>query len=512
MNNIFLAHELLEWFNCPRKAYHTHKNGCNSLIQSSYFREHIRVIHSFTKYKNNSDYKTTNIDAHNLETAVTHTLETIQSRKHPRIIHGVLASNNISVYISYMHWHNSLKGWQIHIPTVSSGGVKQEYLQYSSFIKIVFHALSIPISKIFLSYYHHSSHGNSTSWLDSDITTKVDKYYAKTLNIFTNIQQIINSEYVSDESKWPPCNKQYCEQCGIEKKHQIDDVQTLRKATPLIDKLLAQDIVKITNIPHSKIPNSSVINRQIQAVVSNQPLFLVDEVQEFLDKLIYPRYYLDFEAFSTSVPYDYNSPYIQKAWSYTPFLFSLQWQNSPRDKIHTQLWSMLPGKNQILQMWNALKTNLLNAASIVVYGSQFENDMIQQLASASTENQIGDEILQKIVDLQQIFFNLSVYHPKQKGKISLKTIVPVWIQGDYSAYKVSEGIGANYYFTAMTDTTLNLFNDIKETSYISKLFSLVATIEDPTVTLQNIAEYCKYDTAVMIRLVAMLEKHILKNS
>ena len=499
-NSIHLAHELLEWFNCPKRALQIYKEGCSTSSQASYIRQHVRIIHAFldTYETPNHTYK---VDSPSLAESITHSHDIIAQHTHTHITHATIASNNLAIFIPYMYWHKHMNGWVMFIPT-SSSGVQKHHLQLTTFITIVCKNLSIPIAKILLSHYHHQIH-NSVDWINSDISTKAQKYYDKEHNSFTQLFSLIKEDTI-DTTLWTGCNKQYCEVCSVEDTYKIDDIRTLRKAKILKEELVEKSISKITDIPHELFPNSMVTSRQVNSVFQDKPTYIHDEVYPFLEKLAYPRYYLDFEAFSTPIPYNYGAPYIAKPGSFTPFLFSLQHQKEAQGAVHTQLWSMMPGKNQIKQLWEALKPELLKAGSIIVYDSQFEHDMIQQLATSLSENQKGDSILQKIVDLQEIFFNLAVYHPAQKGKISLKTITKIWTTVDYSSLKINEGISANYHFTALTDKALGIFDNIQQHPYVHSLFEHIANIEKD-ITLQDIATYCKYDTEVMIRIVNILE-------
>lgn len=506
MPDIFLAHELLEWFNCPRKTYYTHREGCKSLVYASALREQIRAINALIQFKKDIYKNCSEVRGSTLEESAFLTQELINSKKHPLIAHATFIHKNIAAYIPFMQWNKKLQGWKIILPALGHG-VKQENLQLTTIVKFILEAIPIPVYKLSLSYFNDGGYAEKGVWVDSDISSKVNTFVEKEGKLVHTLINFINSD--SDEkddiTKWAPCNRQYCDYCATHTTYEVDDIQTLRRAKVFIEELKSKDISKITDIPNDMIPNNSVLHRQIEAVCTDKTIVLNDEVEEFMQKLKYPRYFLDFEAFNTSAPYSYAPPYIPKQWNFTPFLFSLQWQEAPEEKIHTLLWSMIPGKNQTAQMWKVLKEHLLKAGSIVVYGSQFEINMIEQMSHANSDSAVGQELLSKIVDLQGLFFNLSIYNPEQKGKISLKTVTPIWVKGDYNSFKVNEGIAANYYFTSMTDEKLKIFDDVRDIPYVSAIFSFISKIEDTSITLKDIAEYCKYDTEVMVRIVSQLQ-------
>lgn len=503
----FLLHELIEWYSCPKKAYHLHHHGCKTLMHASHFREQLRVINFFLQFKQESTIHTAPpINDETIEASIERTNTAIQE-KQSHIFHATLVYNNVLVYIPYMQWNKKIEAWKIIFPSITHG-VKQEHLQIFSLIQFVCKKLAIPLNTMLLSYYNINN--NEKVWVDFNVTLKVQSFYEKEYNAIIKLFNFMESEEAEDYDNWKGCNREYCDYCSKQLTYTKNSIQTLRRAKMFIQELEENNIANITDIPSDVIPNNSVLHRQIDAVCTDESIFIHNEVQTFMDTLTYPRYYLDFEAFNTAFPYHYAAPYIQKQWAFTPFLYSLQWQDTPHDKVHTQLWAMLPGKNQITQMWKSIKTPLEKAGSIIVYGSQFEKEMIHQLAHSASENAIGDVIINKIIDLQTLFFDLSAYHPDQKGKISLKTITPIWVSGDYNNLKVNEGIGANYYFTAMTDEKLQIFDEISHIPYIKALMNLMTMPEDKTITLQDIATYCKYDTEVMIRIVDQLEHRLDK--
>ena len=82
----------------------------------------------------------------------------------------------------------------------------------------------------------------------------------------------------------------------LKKQYEIDDIRTIRKSKHLTDDLYKEGIHKITDLP-SGIPFEEVANRQIQSVSKNKTILYLQEIQDMLNMMEYPRYYLDFEAF-----------------------------------------------------------------------------------------------------------------------------------------------------------------------------------------------------------------------
>ncbi len=481
-------------------------------------REYLRVIQAFS-------ITTTTKNAHsaakkNIDEVITHSREFLlknstdnqdedQKKTVPALAHAIISSDaTLGAYVPLCSWNTSYKAWNLHFPT-SASGLRPEHKIHAAYALMQCNQLHIPVAQILLQslvldeQYNHSNNVEYT-WQAQDMHTVVEKYIPELTKHLSELIALTESENANNEHAWKHCDRRYCDVCKLEQNYTQDDVRTLRKSKNVIEDLLQCGITRIQDIPPSLELHSSA-RRQVTAVHENKRLFFDKEIQSFLDRLPYPRYYLDFESISTSVPLFGGI----KAGGFVPFLFSLQWQTHHKDGIHTQLWGMPPATDKRIAMWQQLKTLLKDAQSIIVYSRNFEDEMISQLSQFAGEVHIGQRIKKKIVDLQEIFFYLSAYDPKQKGKISLKTLASVWLHSDYSMYKVQDGMEANYFFTALSDEKHKSFEALQAYTYTATLSkSLHAFDAKRAISLQDIAQYCKYDTVVMIRLVSLLEDTI----
>lgn len=445
-----------------------------------------------------------------------------ETKKAARSLSCAVLSSDGSLYAAapLCSWNADLQGWDFHFPTSAGAKVglqgerpalRQEQKIYAACALREATRMGITVSKIFL----HTlivpekekpdlagSFGADIAWVHSDITAKIAKHLESMEADLAAFIALAQSEAARDEAAWASCGREYCEVCSADVKYETDDVRTLRKSKQTVEELLHNGITKISEIPDAVELHASA-QRQVQAVKSGARIFVPSEVEQFLSRLAYPRYYLDFEAFSTASPVFAGV----QPWGFVPFLFSLQSQEAPEAGIQTRLWAMPAGADKRALMWKEIKEHLRAAGSIVVYSRSFEDDMIRQLASLAGEPHIAQSISRKIADLQNVFFYLSAYDPNQKGKISLKSLAPAWLGGDYKTFVVKEGMEANYFYTAMCDDKLRTFEALRACPYAAGLLdSLRAFDASRTITLKDIADYCKYDTEVMIRLVAVLEQ------
>ncbi len=512
------SYEIAEYATCPRRAYYLHTMGCTTVQMASQTREHVRVLHAFNA--STAMQNATNTHNQSLEHAITHTRafltagltatpnqETKAAPPPSSLRHAVISCDDIvAAYIPLCTWNTTSKAWELHFPTASAG-LRPEHKIYGASALIHCEQLGIPVARVLLHSLVVNEKAQSVAehrWHTEDISAALRKYRAECEALLQEITTLLTSAEASNEHAWKGCEKRYCDACKTEQDYSQDDVRTLRKSKRVVDDLLDCNITRIQDIPLQVELHTSA-RRQVKAVRENRRLFFRKEIRNFLYKLAYPRYYLDFEGQSTAVPLFQGI----KAGGFIPFLFSMQWQNYDADAVHTQLWGMPPASDERLAMWQQLKPLLQEAQSIIVYNRNFEDEMIRHLAQHGGEDALGETLTEKIVDLQELFFYLSVYDPRQKGKISLKTLANVWLANDYSAYTVQDGMEANYFFTAMGDEKQGYLTSMQEHAYPATLLKTLRTFDTArNIRLQDIAEYCKYDTAVMIRLISLLEQEI----
>ena len=207
-----------------------------------------------------------------------------------------------------------------------------------------------------------------------------------------------------------------------------------------------------------------------------------EEIKEFLKKLQYPLYYLDFETFSTAIPlFDGTKTYTQ-----VPFQYSLHIQET--ENSESQHYEFLydgnsdPRKEFIVSLHKVLG----NKGTIVVYNQSFEINRMKELGEYFPEYKKWVETIpSRTVDLLVLFREFSYYNPKQQGSASIKKVLPALTGKSYKGMAISDGGTASVeFFNAhYTDTT-------KEKKWIR----------------ENLLKYCELDTAGMVWIVEKLKE------
>lgn len=217
--------------------------------------------------------------------------------------------------------------------------------------------------------------------------------------------------------------------------------------------------------------------QQIQkdAVNSGKTHVDVAEIKEWLDKLEYPLYYFDFETIGSALPpLDGIKPYEQ-----APFQFSLHVQSSEGgDLEHVEFLG--DGGDPRKDLIEAMK-KLGSSGSIIAYNKSFEINCIKRLAEIfPTETWLND-LIPRFVDLMKPFFDFSYYNPLQKGRYSIKKVLPAMTDISYDGMEIAEGGTAQSEYMRITSSTVS--DD--EQKRVKKA----------------LLKYCELDTLAMVKII-----------
>ena len=204
-------------------------------------------------------------------------------------------------------------------------------------------------------------------------------------------------------------------------------------------------------------------------------------IQDFLNGLQNPLYFMDFETWSTAVPeQDGHWPYRQVCFQY-----SVQVQEKPNGPIITERAYLAEGthSSSLLFLENLLR-DLDTKGSILVYNQTFENTRLKELASEYPQYEKKIEAVQKrIVDLMPIF-RKHYRLPEMRGSYSIKYVLPALVpELSYEDLEIGNGGDASSAFYNLKNLT--------EEQEVKKL-------------RRSLFEYCRLDTFGMLKLLEKL--------
>ncbi|MCJ7575899.1 MAG: DUF2779 domain-containing protein [Dehalococcoidia bacterium] len=238
--------------------------------------------------------------------------------------------------------------------------------------------------------------------------------------------------------------------------------------------LYEQGILSIKDIP-GHIPLSRQQKIQKECVSTGKVHVEKDEIRQFLKKLKYPLYYLDFETFGQAIPiYDGTRPYQD-----IPFQFSLHVVESEESQPLHHSFLAQGTEDPRPQILHELKSLLGFEGSIIAYCSGFEEGVLKGLVEAFPQYTAWLKgILTRMVDLLSPFANFHYYNASQKDTVSLKKVLPAVSGRGYEEMTIGAGMDASVAFARIACGN--------------------ATEEEIAKVRADLLNYCRLDTEGMI--------------
>jgi hypothetical protein len=244
--------------------------------------------------------------------------------------------------------------------------------------------------------------------------------------------------------------------------------------------LYEQGILSIKDIPDD-IPLSKQQQIQKECVMTGNVHVEKEEIRQFLSRLKYPLYYLDFETFGPAIPiYDGTRPYQD-----VPFQFSLHFVESEGSEPVHHSFLAEGVEDPRPQILHELQRLLGSEGSIIAYNAGFEEGVLKELVEAFPEYTGWLEgILTRMVDLLYPFTNFHYYHASQKDTASLKKVLPAVTGKGYEEMNIGAGMDASIAY--------------------GRIMYGNATEDEIARVRADLLNYCKLDTEGMIWVVDKL--------
>lgn len=364
--------------------------------------------------------------------------------------------------------------------------IKAAYLAECAFIRYCFSHGSTSPTRLLVwyvnkSYLRDGEIDPRELLTEADVTRRVDRAYGDHERRIEELASIIAKDpdltcFADTQCAHPHS----CSVCAT-LLDAVDDshVSTLYRGGQLVRDLLGEGITSILEIPAARLvhPRQRIQKRSLER---RRPHVDRDALLSFLETLKYPLFYLDFEAVSMAVPqFDRVRP-----WEHVPYLYSLHREDEPGSEVSHMSFMMEPGVDQRRDMAVALLESLGEGGSIVVYNASFESGILARLGMSLPD--LAPELASaqgRIVDLLEPFNEFTYYDHRQRGKVSLKTVLPILTEYDYDDESIHDGYTANLAYRSLSEGR-------SESRRAETLDGLVA--------------YCAMDTLAMVEIVRTL--------
>lgn len=260
------------------------------------------------------------------------------------------------------------------------------------------------------------------------------------------------------------------------------DIFNLREGKDIPIKLYQSGINYLKDIP-DEIELTFSQKIQIESLRSGNTHLNKEKLADFLSKIKYPVYYLDFETINPALPVYKNSSPFQ----HVPFLYSLHViktsESEPEHFSFIDDDSADPRQSILEQLSKLISLE----GTIICYNDVFEKKCLKESADLFKEFQNWlKSIHGNFLDLSIPFKNFHYYNPLQKGSASLKSVLPALTGQNYSALEIHDGNSANLEFLRTKTQTM--------------------PIEEKLQIRKDLVEYCRMDTFAMHLVIEALKK------
>jgi hypothetical protein len=254
-------------------------------------------------------------------------------------------------------------------------------------------------------------------------------------------------------------------------------------------ELYRDGIVEIEDIPEDKLTTEKQ-KLVVDAWLNKSSIINKDGINEFLNKLTYPIYHLDFETYMSAIPeYKNQKPYQQMCFQY-----SLHIEHEDGTLEHKEFLGK-EGTDPREEFIKQMISDIPSDGCVLVYNENFEKTRIKELARdfSQYKPQLLN-ILENVVDLAEPFRDKNYYDYTLKGKYSIKLVMPLMAPHMADAYKklelVQNGGDAMNTFPKLTTD----YKDEVE-KYRKALLA-----------------YCKLDTLAMIEVLKSLKEKVMSEN
>lgn len=315
----------------------------------------------------------------------------------------------------------------------------------------------------------------------TDITEKVKAKLEITREYIAEALKVVNSDKIPDISPrharlgtFPEWLNIYRTLKDVESDSIYDLCSVGAKNVGELEEL---GICKLVDIPEDFKLNAKQ-TLQLKATKLGEPIIDKDKIKEFLDKLVFPLYFFDYETMSSLVPcFDNMKPYKQY-----PFQYSLHVLDSPDSELRHFEYLHKDNSNPIDDLSKTLKSQIGDKGSVITWNMSFEkgcNDLIGSMLPKYEE--FYNNLNERIVDLMIPFSNGYYADKRFKGSASIKNVLPVLVpELSYKTLGIQEGTAAQRLW--MDAVLYGKMDDTKEQ------------------ILGDLIEYCGLDTFAMVEI------------
>ena len=379
----------------------------------------------------------------------------------------------------------------------SSTKVKEDYLYDVSFQKYCYESAGLKIRKCFVlhvnnEYTRRGKINAKKFFMKRDITEKVLPLLKE---VPSNVEKLLKIAALKNCPEFGNGEDCHPDPSGIHdsdrfwKDHPKCDILELNRGGERAIEWFNSGIFHILELNGSHELSEKQLIQQ-DAIRTGKHHHDAAKLSEFIKRLKYPLYFLDFESYQTAIPlYDGLRPYQQ-----IPFQFSVHIVQKKGARPKSVSFIAEGSADPRPKFTEALKKSLGTDGSIIVYNQSFEQGVMKALGEFMPEyKKWADSATKRMVDLLAPFRDFSYYHPSQNGSASIKAVLPALTGMSYNDFEIGNGQDASLSYLYITHGSAD---------------GKMASAEEARKVRENLETYCGQDTLGMVKIVDKLYEMI----
>lgn len=232
-----------------------------------------------------------------------------------------------------------------------------------------------------------------------------------------------------------------------------------------------------------KMSLTKIQKLQVEAYRDKQIRVDSKKIEQFMERLVYPLSYFDFETFMDAVPrFDAQRPYQQMPFQYSLHIEQLNGSLEHREFLADERYD--PRR----ELAERMLQDIPQSGSIFAFNQSFEITRIRELAEMFSDLRAPLlTLIPRFVDLIDPFRSLAYYHPDFNGSFSIKSVLPAMFPDDKElSYK-----------------SLGIQNGGMAMETYAALMYMEPDLRDQK--RQELLEYCHLDTLAMVKILGHLK-------
>ena len=320
-----------------------------------------------------------------------------------------------------------------------------------------------------------------------DVTDMVTDEISEVEDNLNKIYEVLKSKEEPDEGFSRSCFSpyecgyfEYCKKCLPE--NSVFDLRGMKADKKI--KLYKKGIVTFDDVKKRGVGLSAIQQMQIDYANCQQPYVDKSQLREFLGRIKFPVYFLDFESYIPPFP-EFTG---MKTGRQMLFQFSLHYIDKVGGTLGHKEFLGESGEDNRRLIAEKLVEYIPDNASVIVYNARFESTAIKELANDFHD--LSDKLMKindNIVDLYEPFSEGFYYDGKFGKSLSIKTVLPVLCPNDPELdYSNLEGVHKG-------DEAMTVFPMIKD-----------KPIEEQKKIRESLLKYCCLDTLATVKILEKL--------